>query len=397
MLDLSSELLEEILLRVPAKSLKLTCKQFFECDGLLVWVMEHNLLILNPLLRRGTIVPVPPPCCGYDYCNYAYGLGYVTNPRSSNDYKIVKFSCDSTRKLYDFKSQSWNEVFDKIFDGFFNVPMSSVCFRGTPYWTGVFKVDYISLLHRSSLTGEIHLWVKKQQWSMMMTVVIPEATMFHMHSSYLIENNSKLVVMAGSCHFETKSVTIYVAGENEEFQKVEYRCGTNSMIDGCYYVPSLIKVPGFSEPTSRSHSVSLTPTKQSKSLALHCSNNGDNISSPKDTPIELTFPTVMDTNQIREILPHSCSLSRTSLSMTTSSLVISLIDPSCIEPEVGGSQDNNFFFAGIDKVRFRKPVIAGDTLVMRMTLVKFQKRFGLAKMEGKAYVGLRGRVHDGSS
>lgn len=174
MLDLSSELLEEILLRVPAKSLalmKLTCKQcktliedpnfvekhfsrmrgreqqltviteaspdansssslssssgfkvscmgidfnrlkkpclnikvfvprslvkaVFECDGLLVWVMEHNLLILNPLLRRGTIVPVPPPCCGYDYCNYAYGLGYVTNPRSSNDYKIVKFSCD---------------------------------------------------------------------------------------------------------------------------------------------------------------------------------------------------------------------------------------------------------------------------------------------------------------
>lgn len=170
--------------------------------------------------------------------------------------------------------------------------MSSVCFRGTPYWIGickrgtiysiqsfdferecfeplllppttfewgdslslgVFKVDYISLLHRSSLTGEIHLWVKKQQWSMMMTVVIPEATMFHMHSSYLIENNSKVVViagshfeMAGSCHFETKSVTIYVAGENEEFQKVEYRCGTNSIIDGCYYVPSLIKVPGFS-------------------------------------------------------------------------------------------------------------------------------------------------------
>ncbi|CAF2114284.1 unnamed protein product [Brassica napus] len=199
-------------------------KAVFECDGLLVWVMEHNLLILNPLLRRGTIVPVPPPCCGYDYCNYAYGLGYP-----------------------------WNEVFDKIFDGFFNVPMSSVCFRGTPYWIGickrgtiysiqsfdferecfeplllppttfewgdslslgVFKVDYISLLHRSSLTGEIHL----------------------------------------------------------------------------------------------SHSVSLTPTKQSKSLSLRCSNNGDNISSPKDTPIELTFPTVMDINQIREILPHRYTL-----------------------------------------------------------------------------------------
>nr|CAB3482444.1 unnamed protein product [Digitaria exilis] len=57
-----------------------------------------------------------------------------------------------------------------------------------------------------------------------------------------------------------------------------------------------------------------------------------------------------------------------------------------LQPEVGGSRDN-FFFAGIDKVRFRKPVIAGDTLIMRMTLTKYQKRFGLAKMEGKAYVG----------
>ena len=57
-----------------------------------------------------------------------------------------------------------------------------------------------------------------------------------------------------------------------------------------------------------------------------------------------------------------------------------------LQPEVGGSRDT-FFFAGIDKVRFRKPVIAGDTLVMRMTLIKLQKRFGIAKMEGKAYVG----------
>lgn len=57
-----------------------------------------------------------------------------------------------------------------------------------------------------------------------------------------------------------------------------------------------------------------------------------------------------------------------------------------LQSEVGGSQDN-FFFAGVGKVRFRKPVIAGDTLVMRMTLTKYQKKFGLAKMEGKAYVG----------
>lgn len=57
-----------------------------------------------------------------------------------------------------------------------------------------------------------------------------------------------------------------------------------------------------------------------------------------------------------------------------------------LQSEVGGSR-SSFFFAGIDKVRFRKPVVAGDTLVMRMNLVKVQKRFGIAKLEGKAYVG----------
>ncbi|MED6153578.1 hypothetical protein PIB30_103449 [Stylosanthes scabra] len=57
-----------------------------------------------------------------------------------------------------------------------------------------------------------------------------------------------------------------------------------------------------------------------------------------------------------------------------------------LQPEVGGSREN-FFFSGIDKVRFRKPVIVGDTLVMRMTLIKLQKQFGIAKMEGKTYVG----------
>jgi 3-hydroxyacyl-[acyl-carrier-protein] dehydratase len=56
-----------------------------------------------------------------------------------------------------------------------------------------------------------------------------------------------------------------------------------------------------------------------------------------------------------------------------------------LQPEVGGSREN-FFFAGIDRVRFWKPVIARDTLVMRMTLIKLQKCFGIAKMEGKAHV-----------
>ncbi|KAL2343786.1 hypothetical protein Fmac_005071 [Flemingia macrophylla] len=51
------------------------------------------------------------------------------------------------------------------------------------------------------------------------------------------------------------------------------------------------------------------------------------------------------------------------------------------------SDSRQNFFAGIDKVRFRKPVIAGDMLAMRMTFIILQKRFGIAKMEGKTYVG----------
>ncbi|CAN6979617.1 unnamed protein product [Brassica rapa subsp. trilocularis] len=173
--------------------------------------------------------------------------------------------------------------------------------------------------------------------------------------------------------------------------------------------------------SSKSHSVSLNRTKQqSTSLALHCSNNGDNVSSPIELKFP-AFPTVMDINQIREILPHrfpfllvdrvieyTPGVSAVAIKNVTINdnffpghfpdrpimpgvLMIEAMAQVggivMLQPEAGGSQDNNFFFAGIDKVRFRKPVIAGDTLVMRMTLVKFQKRFGLAKMEGKAYVG----------
>ena len=53
----------------------------------------------------------------------------------------------------------------------------------------------------------------------------------------------------------------------------------------------------------------------------------------------------------------------------------------------GSGACENFFFAGINKVRFWKPVVAGDTMVMKMTLIKLQKRFGVAKMDGKAYIG----------
>ncbi|XP_041993672.1 3-hydroxyacyl-[acyl-carrier-protein] dehydratase FabZ-like [Salvia splendens] len=160
-------------------------------------------------------------------------------------------------------------------------------------------------------------------------------------------------------------------------------------------------------------------TKIRRSSVVSCTSTPDS----SDTPIELkypAFPTVMDINQIREILPHrfpfllvdrvieyNPGVSAVGIKNVTINdnffpghfperpimpgvlMVEAMAQVGglvMLQPEVGGSRDK-FFFAGVDKVRFRKPVIAGDTLVMRMNLVKLQKRFGIAKMEGKAYVG----------
>ncbi|CAI9103999.1 OLC1v1002601C2 [Oldenlandia corymbosa var. corymbosa] len=162
--------------------------------------------------------------------------------------------------------------------------------------------------------------------------------------------------------------------------------------------------------------------KTHKTSIVNCTPNGSE-SSKIETPIELrypAYPTVLDINQIREILPHrfpfllvdrvieyNPGVSAVAIKNVTINdnffpghfperpimpgvlMVEAMAQVGGIvmlQPEVGGSKEN-FFFAGIDKVRFRKPVIAGDTLVMRMTLTKLQRRFGIAKMEGKAYVG----------
>lgn len=190
-----------------------------------------------------------------------------------------------------------------------------------------------------------------------------------------------------------------------------------------------------SHPPSLSHVWSLSPSPSQISLrtsfrshptlfTTHSSLDAAN-DTKQDTPspIELryaAFPTVMDINQIREILPHrfpfllvdrviehNPGVSAVAIKNVTINdnffpghfperpimpgvlMVEAMAQVGglvMLQPEVGGSREN-FFFAGIDKVRFRKPVIAGDTLVMRMTLIKLQKRFGIAKMEGKAYVG----------
>ncbi len=47
-------------------------------------------------------------------------------------------------------------------------------------------------------------------------------------------------------------------------------------------------------------------------------------------------------------------------------------------------KDKPFYFAGLDKVRFRKPVRPGDQLVMKVKLLKH--RTGFIKMAGEAFV-----------
>ncbi|XP_058735712.1 uncharacterized protein LOC131607769 [Vicia villosa] len=180
--------------------------------------------------------------------------------------------------------------------------------------------------------------------------------------------------------------------------------------------------PRFTTSRSLHLPTQLRSSNVTRRFSISCSSDSEN--APKDnTPIELrypAFPTILDINQIRDILPHrfpfllvdrvieyNPGVSAVAIKNVTINdnffpghfperpimpgvlMVEALAQVGglvMLQPEVGGSREN-FFFAGIDKVRFRKPVIAGDTLVMRMTLIKLQKRFGIAKMEGKAYVG----------
>jgi 3-hydroxymyristoyl/3-hydroxydecanoyl-(acyl carrier protein) dehydratase len=57
------------------------------------------------------------------------------------------------------------------------------------------------------------------------------------------------------------------------------------------------------------------------------------------------------------------------------------------KPKQTGGTQQEFFFAGIDGVKFRRPVVPGDQLVMKVVLTKLNKRFGIAKMKGQAFVG----------
>ncbi|KAL5715332.1 3-hydroxyacyl-[acyl-carrier-protein] dehydratase [Ranunculus cassubicifolius] len=185
------------------------------------------------------------------------------------------------------------------------------------------------------------------------------------------------------------------------------------------FLPSSISIQ---QRSKKIISLSRSPSSNNPTTPK-CYTNGEEAAAEDSIPIEKqfpAFPTVLDINQIRDILPHrfpfllvdrvieyNPGVSAVAIKNVTINdnffpghfperpimpgvlMVEAMAQVGglvMLQPEVGGSREN-FFFAGVDKVRFRKPVIAGDTLVMRMTLIKLQKRFGIAKMEGKAFVG----------
>jgi 3-hydroxyacyl-[acyl-carrier-protein] dehydratase len=57
----------------------------------------------------------------------------------------------------------------------------------------------------------------------------------------------------------------------------------------------------------------------------------------------------------------------------------------CLQME-GAAPGAVFFFAGVDGVKWKKPVVPGDTLVMEVEINKWNAKFGLAKATGRSYV-----------
>jgi len=57
----------------------------------------------------------------------------------------------------------------------------------------------------------------------------------------------------------------------------------------------------------------------------------------------------------------------------------------CLQME-GAEPGSVFFFAGVEKVKWKKPVVPGDVLVMEVEIVKWKAKFGIAKAKGIGYV-----------
>ena len=46
----------------------------------------------------------------------------------------------------------------------------------------------------------------------------------------------------------------------------------------------------------------------------------------------------------------------------------------------------DFLFGGVDNVKWRKPLVPGDVLVMEMHVTNYKKKFGICKMSVRSFV-----------
>lgn len=266
------------------------------CDGLLLCVMDNQLLVWNPLLKETRWVK-----CGSDFHEYddAYSLGYL----SHCDYRILRFRCASNSRnrpprveVYQLATKTW-KVIDMIsFDWILKTPLSILSLRGTPYWIGVqedhtafiqsfdfskerfqpidhlpfrydklnpialdiFKGDRLSVLEQCHKTRKICIWVKhwRLSWSRLMVVAIPHFPLLypplcHSPTHYFFEKGNRLIITSIDIHNKISIKTVIDDGRND-FQTIEAGIMGHYWPFSCNYVPSLVRCPGFlSQDTSR--------------------------------------------------------------------------------------------------------------------------------------------------
>ncbi|CAL9246868.1 unnamed protein product, partial [Arabidopsis halleri] len=254
-----------------------------QCTGLLVCVMENQLLIWNPYLKVTRWIK-----CSSDFHRFddAYALGFIRQSPTLHNYKIVRFRCahnsrdrPSRVEVYDFTSNRWKIITDLIsFDWHLRVPLSSASLGGNSYWIGLwedstafiqsfdyskekfqplghipfrydehnplalgnFRGNRLCLLEQCHQTRKISIWVRHliTPWTILMVLAIPHfPLLYETHRSrfsaiFFVDRNDTLVT---SCFNEAaKSIRIFRV-KDKEFQKVYETTAGNT----CVYVPSL--------------------------------------------------------------------------------------------------------------------------------------------------------------
>ncbi|XP_048596979.1 putative F-box/LRR-repeat/kelch-repeat protein At1g11620 [Brassica napus] len=295
--DPPSLIVEDFTLRKARTCSPISVYRAVHCDGLLLCVMENQLLVWNPLLKETTWIK-----CGSDFHQRddAYSLGYL----SHCDFRILRFRCASNSRnrpsrveVCEVASKTWKVIDNISFDWFLSVPLSILSLRGTPYCIGlredhtafvqsydfykesfqpiddlpfsydelnpialeIYKGDRLSVLEQCHKTRKICIWVKHwlmlTSWTKLLVVDIPEFPLLYprptlLSTNYYFDKNDKLVITYK--HFGMKGLSIIRVVNDKEFQVIKANVSEIRLPFLCSYVPSLVRLPGFwKQDTSR--------------------------------------------------------------------------------------------------------------------------------------------------